>query len=161
MTPARRPAAVLAGAVLAALAAGGCTRPPAAAPAAPAAPALPAAAAPTPPPATRITRVVLGNALGSDHHVLLPRIVFAPGDPLYLTVELHGAAPATPHRLGVKWTHESSRQRVLEEAKLLQFAGPAYSSFQLSNAHPWPAGLYKVEVMLDGHLAQSRLFEVH
>lgn len=158
MTPARCPAAVLAGAVLATLAAGGCTRPPAAAPAAP---ALPAAAAPTPPPATRITRVVLGNALGSDHHVLLPRIVFAPGDPLYLTVELHGAAPATPHRLGVKWTHESSRQRVLEEAKLLQFAGPAYSSFQLSNAHPWPAGLYKVEVMLDGHLAQSRLFEVH
>lgn len=158
MKRARLPAPVLASAVLAALAAGGCTRPPAAAPATP---ALPPATAPAPPPATRITRVVLGNALGSDHHVLLPRIVFAPGDPLYLTVELHGAAPATPHRLGVKWTHESSRQRVLEEAKLLQFAGPAYSSFQLSNAHPWPAGLYKVEVMLDGHLAQSRLFEVH
>ncbi len=158
MKRARLPAPVLASAVLAALAAGGCTRPPAAAPATP---ALPPATAPAPPPATRITRVVLGNALGSDHHVLLPRILFAPGDPLYLTVELHGAAPATPHRLGVKWTHESSRQRVLEEAKLLQFAGPAYSSFQLSNAHPWPAGLYKVEVMLDGHLAQSRLFEVH
>ena len=99
--------------------------------------------------------------MATYHHLLLPRIVFAAGDPLYLTVELHGAAPATPHRLAVKWTHESSRQRVLEEAKLLQFAGPAYSSFQLSNAHPWPAGLYKVEVMLDGHLAQSRLFEVH
>ncbi|HOV96383.1 MAG TPA: hypothetical protein PK789_06410 [Thermomonas sp.] len=136
----------------------------------PSAPTQPVAAVPqaTPPAAAaargnptgiHITRMDLGNTLGSDQRVVQPLLVFAPTDTIHavLIVEGHDTAP---HHLVARWTHLTSKQTVLEEGKTLVFHGPAITGFQISKPDGWPLGQYKVELLLDDVLVQTRLFEV-
>ena len=132
--------------------------PPVASEPAPPAPApMPAAAA-----TASVTGVDLGNAVGADMRVAAPMGTFAPKDTIYAVVMTATSDPAASvaGKLGAKWTHVDSNQVVHEDSKDLTFAGDGVTDFQISKPDGWPTGKYKVEIMLDGNVVQTREFEV-
>ena len=126
----------------------------------------PAPPAPMPMPAAAatasVTGVDLGNAVGADMRVAAPMGTFAPKDTIYAAVMTATSDPAASvaGKLGAKWTHVDSNQVVHEDSKDLTFAGDGVTDFQISKPDGWPTGKYKVEIMLDGNVVQTREFEV-
>ena len=123
----------------------------------------PTAPAPAPMAATAsVTAVDLGNAVGADMRVTAPMSSFAPKDTIYAAVSTASSDPAAsvPGKLGVKWTHVDSSQTVHEESRDINFTGTGVTDFQISKPDGWPTGKYKVEIMLDGAVVQTREFEV-
>ena len=126
----------------------------------------PAATTPAPMPAVAatasVTGVDLGNAVGADMRVAAPMGTFAPKDTIYAAVMTATSDPAASvaGKLGAKWTHVDSNQVVHEDSKDLTFAGDGVTDFQISKPDGWPTGKYKVEIMLDGNVVQTREFEV-
>jgi len=134
---------------------------------APMPPAAETAPAPMPAPApmaatASVNSVDLGNAVGADMRVTAPMSTFAPKDTIYAAVSTGTSDPAASvaGKLGAKWTHVDSSQTVHEETKDLTFAGDGVTDFQISKPDGWPTGKYKVEIMLDGAVVQTREFEV-
>ena len=134
---------------------------------APLPPAAETAPAPMPAPApmaatASVNSVDLGNAVGADMRVTAPMSTFAPKDTIYAAVTTGTSDPAASvaGKLGAKWTHVDSNQTVHEETKDLTFAGDGVTDFQISKPDGWPTGKYKVEIMLDGAVVQTREFEV-
>ena len=109
-----------------------------------------------------VSGVDLGNAVGADMRVTAPMTSFATSDTIYAAVATNTSDPAAtvPGKLGVKWTHVDSGQTVHEETKDISFAGDGVTNFQISKPDGWPTGRYKVEIMLDGAVVQTREFEV-
>jgi hypothetical protein len=120
--------------------------------------APPAAMAPT----ASVNGVDLGNAVGADMRVTAPLATFAPKDTIYAAVSTGTSDPAASvaGKLGAKWTHVDSNQTVHEESRDLTFAGDGVTDFQISKPDGWPTGKYRVEIMLDGAVVQTREFEV-
>lgn len=119
--------------------------------------------APTPMAGTAMVNGVdLGNAVGADMRVTAPMSVFAPTDTIYAAVSTGTSDPAASvaGKLGAKWTHVDSNQVVHEESKDLTLAGDGVTDFQISKPDGWPPGKYKLEVMLDGAVVQTREFQV-
>ena len=133
------------------------------------APMTPAASEPAPMPqapaamaTASVNGVDLGNAVGADGRVSAPMTSFAPTDTIYAAITTGTSDPAASvaSTLGAKWTHVDSNQTVHEESKDLALAGDGVTDFQISRADAWPTGKYKVEIMLDGAVVQTREFEV-
>ncbi|MES2858443.1 MAG: hypothetical protein V4704_04605 [Pseudomonadota bacterium] len=119
--------------------------------------------APAPMAATAMVNGVdLGNAVGADMRVTAPMSAFAPTDTIYAAVSTGTSDPAASvaGKLGAKWTHVDSNQVVHEESKDLNLAGDGVTNFQISKPDGWPTGNYKVEIMLDGAVVQTREFAV-
>ena len=134
---------------------------------APLPPAAETTPAPMPAPApmaatASVNNVDLGNAVGADMRVTAPMSTFAPKDTIYAAVTTGTSDPAASvaGKLGAKWTHIDSNQTVHEESRDLTFAGDGVTDFQISKPDGWPTGKYKVEIMLDGAVVQTREFEV-
>lgn len=125
-------------------------------------PAAPMTPPPEPAATVSVTSVDLGNAVGADMKVAAPSTTFAAKDTIHASVATTTSDPAAtvPGSLGVKWTHVDSNQTVHEETKQVNFTGPGVTDFQISKPDGWPTGKYKVEVSLDGNVAQTREFEV-
>lgn len=109
-----------------------------------------------------VNDVDLGNAVGADMRVTAPMSAFAPSDTIYAAVSTGTSEPAASvaGKLGAKWTHVDSNQVVHEESKDLTLAGDGVTDFQISKPGGWPTGNYKLEVMLDGAVVQTREFAV-
>jgi len=127
-------------------------------------PAMPATVA-SPVPMTGavgVSGVELGNAAGADMKITAPTDAFSPKDKIIVAVSTAttDANATVPGKLAAKWSHVDSNQVVNEEARDIQFHGPQVYDFQIVNPQPWPAGKYKVEIMLDGNTVQTRQFEV-
>ncbi len=154
----------LAAALLGTLALAGCNRDaPAPAPP-PAAEPAPAPTAPAPAPqaqAVTVTAVDLGNAVGADNRVTAPATSFAKTDTIHATVATSASDPATPANgtLTARWTYQDG-QLVDELSQDYQFTGTGHTTFQVSNPDGWPAGTYKLEVLMDGQVVQTREFSV-
>ncbi|MGO4550942.1 hypothetical protein AB4059_07555 [Lysobacter sp. 2RAF19] len=158
----------LAAALLATLALAGCkkkeayetpttsTPPPAATMPAPAPAPMPSVAA------ASVTSVDLGKAAGTDMKITAPMSSFGTKDKIIAAVATHvaDAAATVPAKVGAKWTHVDSSQTVNEEARDVQLKGDQTWDFEITNSNPWPTGKYRVEVMLDGKVVQSRDFDV-
>lgn len=133
------------------------------------APIPPVASEPAPMPAptasmatASVRGIDLGNAVDGDMRVTAPMTTFAPTDTIYVAVNTATSDPAASvaGKLGAKWTHIDSNQTVHEESKDLVLAGDGVTDFQISRPDAWPTGRYKVEIMLDGAVVQTREFEV-
>lgn len=113
-------------------------------------------------PAAMVNSVDLGNSVGADMRVTAPMNAFSGNDTIYAAVSTGTSEPAAsvPGRLGAKWTHVDSNQVVHEESKDLTLAGDGMTTFQISKPGGWPTGTYKVEIMLDGAVVQTREFDV-
>ncbi len=109
-----------------------------------------------------VNGVELGNAVGADMRVTAPMTMFAPADTIYASVTTGTSDPAASvaAKLGAKWTHIDSNQTVHEDSKDLTLAGDGITDFQINRPDPWPTGRYKVEILLDGAVVQTREFEV-
>jgi hypothetical protein len=116
-------------------------------------PAPPAAPASTP---VAVTSVNLGKSVGPDKRVTSETTTFGPRDTVYASVATSGNAGGT---LAARWTFQDG-QVVDETSQTVGATGPAVTEFHVSKPSGWPAGNYKVEVMLNGAPAQSKEFRV-
>lgn len=128
----------------------GCNRAPQAVPTA----APPPAAAPAP---LSISSIDLGRTLNADKNVGDPTAAFKPGDTIYASVATQGAASSAT--LTAKWTYQDG-QTVDQTSHTIAPTGPARTEFHIAKPDGWPAGKYKVEVMLNGSPAGAKDFEV-
>ena len=108
-----------------------------------------------------VTGVDLGTAVGADMKVSSPMTTFAPKDTIIAAVSTSTSDPAgtVAGKLGAKWSFQDG-QVVNEETKDVNFMGSGATNFQISKPDGWPPGKYKLEVMLDGNVVQTREFEV-
>ncbi len=159
------PVPALTAVLLASLAVAGCNRgAPAPAPQTGAPVAAPAAApppAPTPPPAVTVTGIDLGNAVDDDDRVATPLVAFTRTDTLHASVATTApdGATAIPGKLTARWTYQDG-QLVDELSQDYTFSGSTHHAFQVSHPEGWPAGRYKLEILLDDALVQTREFTV-
>lgn len=111
----------------------------------------------TTPPATSpiLTGLDLGNAVGTDNRVTTASTSFAKGDTIHASVATNGDKAAT---ITARWTYQDG-QVVHSEDKSIP-AGAQVTDFSISKPDGWPAGDYKVEVLIDGNLVQSKDFSV-
>jgi hypothetical protein len=126
-------------------------------------PAMPATVAPVPTvSAVGVTGLELGNAAGPDMKITAPTSTFSTKDKIIAAVSTSTNDPnaTVPGKLAAKWSHQDSNQVVNTEERPIQFKGAQVYDFQIENKQPWPAGKYRVEIMLDGNTVQAREFEV-
>ena len=134
-------------------------------PATPAPTATEPAPMPTPAPVAAtamVNSVDLGNTIGADMKVGTPAMTFAPKDTIYASIGTSTSDPAAtvPGKLGVKWTHLDSNQLVHEDTRDISFTGTGNTEFHIAKPDGWPTGKYRLEVLQDGNVVQSREFEV-
>jgi hypothetical protein len=117
---------------------------------------------PAPAATASVTAIDLGNTIGADMKVGTPATTFAPKDTIHVSIATRTSDPAAsvPGKLGVKWTHLDSNQVVNEETRDVVLTGDGNTEFHIAKPDGWPAGKYKVEVMQDGNVVQSREFEI-
>jgi len=119
---------------------------------------------PAPPPAApataagvKVTDISLGRGLGADKTIADKTESFKPADTIYVSIKTEGTASSAT--LGARWTFQDG-QVVDESKQTIAPTGDAFTEFHISKPDGWPAGKYKVEVMLDGASAGSKDFEV-
>ena len=154
--------AALAAALLGTLALAGCKKDEPAAPPPPAATPAPTTPAPAPAAATvSVTSVDLGNQVDSDNRVTTPATTFAPTDTIHASVATASSDPSTPQtgELTARWTYEGD-QLVDETSRDFSFTGTGTTAFEISKPDGWPTGNYRVEILHDGEVVQTRDFEV-
>lgn len=122
------------------------------------------APAPAPAPIAATASVVsvdLGSAVGADSKITTPITTFKPKDTVYAAVSTTTSDPSASvaGKLSAKWTFQDG-QTVHEESKDFNLTGPGVTAFQVNKPDGFPAGKYKVEISLDGAVAQSKDFEV-
>ncbi len=110
---------------------------------------------PAPAPAgVTVTTVDLGNAVGADNRVTTPATTFATKDTIHASVATDGAGG----NLTAKWTFQDG-QVVDTQDKTIP-AGAQVTDFSISKPDGWPAGHYKLEVMNNGMVVQTREFDI-
>ncbi|HEY0832655.1 MAG TPA: hypothetical protein VGE72_01995 [Azospirillum sp.] len=128
----------------------------------------PAASEPAPMPApapvaatASVTGVDLGTAVGPDMKVTAPATTFKPTDTIFAAVATSTSDPmaTVASKLGAKWSFQDG-QVVNEETVDANLTGAGVTNFKISKPDGFPAGKYKLEVMLDGAVVQTREFEV-
>jgi hypothetical protein len=103
----------------------------------------------------RIASVQLGRALNSDNSVGAHTTQFKPSDTFYVAVLTEEPGAGT---LTVQW--RLNDQIVSEATKEVSYMRPAATEFHLQNSGGFPVGQYRVDVLVDGTLAESREFRV-
>lgn len=122
----------------------------------PAAPAPAPEPAPAPPAPAAVTSVELGNAIDAENRVAMPASEFSTTDTIHASVATDGGSAA---RLTARWTYGEESQLVRStDADVL--AGPQVVAFDIQHPEGWPVGNYRLEVMLDGTVVETREYAV-
>jgi len=106
--------------------------------------------------ALRVTQIDLGRSLNADKTINDNTDSFKPADTIYASVATEGSAAAT---LTARWTYQDG-QVVDESRQTIAPTGNARTEFHISRPDGWPAGKYKVDILLNGSSASTRDFEV-
>lgn len=108
--------------------------------------------------ALRVTDVDLGRSIGPDNRVNDNDDTddFRPRDTIYASVATEGSRAGT---LTARWTFEDG-QVVDETRQSLSPTGPSVTEFHISKPDGFPVGNYKVEILLDNQVVDSKDFEV-
>ena len=113
-------------------------------------------APPAAPAALAVASVDLGSAIDAERRVVEPKTAFAPTDTIYASVATTGAGTA---KLTARWTFEDG-QVVNESTQDVAPTGPATHEFHITKDTPWPAGGYRVEILLNGAPAMTKDFTI-
>jgi len=105
----------------------------------------------------RVSQVDIGRSVAPDKTIADKTESFKPADTIYVSIKTEGTASSAT--LGARWTFQDG-QVVDESKQTIAPTGDAFTEFHISKPDGWPAGKYKVEVMLDGASAGSKDFEV-
>ena len=110
----------------------------------------------TPPPTSAIVSSVdLGSAVGADNKVTKPGTTFAKADTIHASVATNGTKAST---VTARWTYQDGQVVHTEDKSVA--AGAQVTDFSISKPDGWPAGDYKLEVLVDGNVAQTKDFSV-
>lgn len=110
---------------------------------------------PAPAPAgVTVTTVDLGSAVGADNRVTTPATSFAGGDTIHASVATDGAGGD----LTARWTFQDGQ--VVDTQDKTVPAGAQVTDFSISKPDGWPAGRYKLEIMNNGMVVQTREFDI-
>jgi hypothetical protein len=111
----------------------------------------------TTPPATSaiVSSVDLGSAVGGDNKVTKPGTTFAKTDTIHASVATNGDKAST---VTARWTFQDGQVVHTEDKSVA--AGAQVTDFSISKPDGWPAGDYKLEVLVDGTVAQTKDFSV-
>jgi hypothetical protein len=109
--------------------------------------------------AVRVTQVELGRSVGPDGRVNDNATTdeFRPNDTIYASVNTEGTATGTT--LAARWTFQDG-QVVDETSNTISPTGPTVTAFHITKPDGFPAGRYKVEILLNGQRVESKDFEV-
>jgi hypothetical protein len=105
-----------------------------------------------------VTDIDVGRSVSADKTISEKTDSFRPADTFYVSVVTDGSGPSAT--LTARWTYEDGQ--VVDEStqNLAPTGGTAATEFHLSKPDGWPAGGYKVEVLLNGTSAGTRDFRV-
>lgn len=108
-----------------------------------------------------VTSVDLGTAVGADMKVTMPSTSFSKTDTIIAAVSTHASDPSKPGmgKVSAKWSFQDG-QVVNEESQDFNFTGDGVTDFRIAKPDGFPAGNYKVEISLDGAVAQSKDFAI-
>ena len=106
----------------------------------------------------RVSQIDIGRSLAADKTINAKTDSFKPNDTIYASVATEGTATA-PSTLQARWTYQDG-QVVDEATQRIAPAGNARTEFHISKPDGWPAGKYKLEVLLNGSSAGTRDIEV-
>ncbi len=108
-----------------------------------------------------VTSVEVGNAVGADGKVSTSMTTFGPKDTITASITTSTSDPAASvaGTLNAKLSYQDG-QVVSDEPKSFNFAGPGTTNFTFNKPDGWPVGKYKIDVSLNGALAQSKDIEV-
>jgi hypothetical protein len=104
-----------------------------------------------------VDEVRIGNAIGGDRRVTTETDDFRPTETIYASVRTSGTAQSA--NLVARWTFEDG-QVVSEDTQTIAPSGPETTEFHISNPSGWPAGDYKLTLLLDGREVGTKDFEV-
>ena len=102
-----------------------------------------------------VSTIQVGRSLNSDKSVGAHTTQFKPTDTIYAAVltDATGAGQIT-----ARWTYGG--RPVSEETKSVSYKGEAATEFHMANSGGFPAGDYRVEILLDGQKVGERDFKV-
>lgn len=109
------------------------------------------------PTGVRVAHIDLGRSLTAEKTIGGTTDSFKPNDTIYASVATEGAAPSTT--LKARWTFQDG-QVVNESSQTIAPTGAARTEFHISKPDGWPAGKYKIEVLVNGVSAGSKDFAV-
>ena len=106
----------------------------------------------------KVTQIDVGRSVTGDKTIADKTDSFQPADTFYVSVKTDGTAPSAT--LTARWTYQDGQ--VVDEStqSIAPTAGAAATEFHLAKPDGWPAGTYKVEVLLNGASAGTREFKV-
>jgi hypothetical protein len=93
----------------------------------------------------------IGNALSADMKIVTPMNSFGTKDTMSASIATTTSDPkqSVKAKVGIKVVYQTG-QVLAEQARDIEYAGPAWTAFSLSRAEGWPAGDYTFEFFLDG-----------
>ena len=105
-----------------------------------------------------VTRIDVGRSLTAGKTIAERADSFRPADTIYVSVETDGSAPSAT--LTARWSYQDGQ--VVDESRqnITPTGGATVTEFHVSKPDGWPAGGYKVEVLLNGASAGTREFKV-
>jgi hypothetical protein len=105
-----------------------------------------------------VQEVTMGSAVGPDKKVVQPKDEFAPNETIYVSVETDGTAPEAT--VTARWTFGDEEMLVDERSQKIIPRDAVATEFHVQKADGWPAGEYKVDILLNGEKVASEQFEV-
>jgi len=109
-------------------------------------------ATPPAPAAATVSSITVGTTAAADKSVVAVA-TFKPTDKIIASVKTDGAASNV--EVGAKLTYQDG-QVVGEPKQTINTSGAETTNLEFSNANPWPAGKYTIDVTLNGAPAGSQ-----
>lgn len=106
--------------------------------------------------AVRVADVELGRGVGADNRIADETDDFRPNDTIYASVRTTGSGTAT---ITARWTYQDG-QVVDSTSRSIQPTGEAHTQFNITRPGGWPTGNYRLEVLVNGQVAETEEFEV-
>lgn len=110
------------------------------------------------PASATVTDVNLGRSLTAQQTIGDQTDVFSPTDTIYASVKTQGTG--SPTVLEARWTYQDGQVIKMDRQTLAPMQGTAVSEFHVSKPDGWPTGQYKLEILTDGKLTETREFKV-
>ena len=106
----------------------------------------------------KVTDIDVGRSVTADKTIAEKTDSFRPADTFYVSVKTDGSGPSAT--LTARWTYEDGQ--VVDESRqnITPTGSATVTEFHMSKPDGWPAGGYKVEVLLNGISAGTREFKV-
>jgi len=105
--------------------------------------------------ALTVRSVELGRSIDADRRIQGGTTTFRRGDTIYAVVETSGESSGT---LQARWTYQDGQ--VVDQSSQSIAASDSRTEFHISKPDGWPAGKYRLELLQNGAVVETKEFEV-